>query len=447
MKEKQAEVRNVLPGSIAEECGIESGDVIISINGQKIIDVFDYSFYTTNESLLVEILKKYGEIWEVEIEKDEYEDLGLEFDTFLIDDLKRCANNCIFCFIDQLPKGMRDTLYFKDDDSRMSFLMGNYVTLTNMKKYELDKIIKYKMSPINISVHTTNPVLRVSMLRNKFAGDIVCKIRKLVESGISINCQIVLCRDINDGYELDNTVQDLVAFYPGIKSVSIVPVGITRYRQGLFELMPYDADSSKKIIEQVSKWQEVFLKRYGSRIIYLADEFYIMAGVDMPGYEHYEEFLQIENGVGLISLMDYEIREYLEHGLKQISEGSLPRHVSIATGVSAYYYVNKWVEMIKSKIKDLKVDVYQIENSFFGENVTVTGLITGQDLVGHLKGKDMGSELLISSSMQRSGEDVFLDNYTRKMVEAQLDVKVVSVDNSGKDFVNKLIGIEVKKSG
>jgi putative radical SAM enzyme (TIGR03279 family) len=444
LKKDNGIVSNVLPGSIAEESGIEIGDMILSVNGETIQDVFDYRFLVSNEYLVVEVLKKCGDIWEIEIEKDQYEDLGIEFNTSLMDDLRSCRNKCIFCFIDQLPAGMRDTLYFKDDDSRMSFLMGNYVTLTNMNEHEIDKIIKYKMSPINISVHTTNPELRMFMLRNKFAGNIIDKIRKLTEGGISVNCQIVLCRGINDGRELDRTIQDLARFSPGINSISVVPVGITKYRQNLFELKPFDEHSSREVIEQISKLQKIFIKNYDSRIVYLADEFYIMAKADIPAYEEYEDFPQIENGVGLISLLEYEINEYLGKILWQYEGRIMSRNISIATGVSAYDYIKKWSEMLIKKTNGLKINVYKIENTFFGENVTVAGLITGQDLLEQLRGKDLGDELLISSSMLKADEDIFLDDYTLDMLERQLNTKITSVDNNGEDFVNSILGLEVR---
>lgn len=306
-EKKRIVVKAVDIGSIAEEAGIEPEDSILSINGKGILDVFDYRFLTTNEFLTIEVEKPSREVWEIEIEKDEYEDLGLEFEDSMMDDAKSCTNNCIFCFIDQLPKGMRDTLYFKDDDTRLSFMMGNYVTLTNMKDSDIDRIIKYKMSPINISVHTTNPELRKKMLRNKFAGSIIEKIKKIVEAGITVNCQIVLCRGINDEKELDRTIEDLSQFFPGVLSISVVPVGLTKHRDNLFELQPFDKEASLKVIKQIQDWQLKLLPVHGKRIVYIADEFYIMADAPIPDYAEYEDFPQIENGVGLVSLLRYEV--------------------------------------------------------------------------------------------------------------------------------------------
>jgi len=438
LKYKPIPITNVVSGSIAEEAGLEKGDLILSINGEKIIDIFDYRFLIANESILLEVQKKGGEIWEVEIEKDEYEDLGIEFENLMLDDAKSCRNKCIFCFIDQLPKGMRETLYFKDDDSRLSFFMGNYVTLTNMGSADIDRIIKYKMSPINISVHTTNPELRIFMLNNKFAGDIMNRIKRLVDGGITVNTQIVLCRDINDGSELDKSIEDLSSLYPVMNSISVVPVGLTKYREGLTYLKPYDKESSRKVIEQVEAWQKKLLQDKGSRVVYPADEFYIMSEIPIPEYSAYEEFPQIENGVGLIAMLRQEFYEYfgqLDFTLEK------KREISIPTGVSSYKYIKELADILQNKYKNLNVNVYKIRNEFFGENVTVTGLITGQDLVKQLLNKDLGEELLISRSMLRSGEEVFLDDYTVKMIEKELGIKVTVVDNCGKDFIEKILGI------
>lgn len=449
MKEKDSEkkkkivVGNVLPGSIAEEAGVEPQDVILSINESEVMDVFDYRFLTTSESFTINVEKPGGEIWEIEIEKDEYEDLGIEFEDPMMDDAKSCTNNCIFCFIDQLPKGMRNTLYFKDDDSRLSFMMGNYVTLTNMKDADIDRIIKYRMSPINISVHTTNPELRKTMLRNRFAGGITEKIKKLVDAGIIVNGQIVLCRGINDGRELDRTIEDLSQFFPGLLSISVVPVGITRYREQLFELQAFDMESSKALIKQVENWQLKLLSQHGKRIIYIADEFYIMAGVPIPDYVEYEDFPQIENGVGLVSLLRYEVDEVIKkHGKKSKSQPG--RRISIATGTSPSEYIKELAKKV-SEAFNVEINVYTIINNFFGEKVTVTGLLTGSDIITQLNGKELGDELLISSSMLRSGEEVFLDDVTLDELSGKLNVKVSPVMNSGIDFVESIIGYKLQK--
>jgi putative radical SAM enzyme (TIGR03279 family) len=332
MDNRSAEVNSVIPGSIAEEAGIEKGDCILSINNENISDVFDYRFLTINEELNLEIRKMNGEIWEVEIEKDEYEDLGIEFESFMMDEARSCTNKCIFCFIDQLPKGMRETLYFKDDDSRLSFLTGNYVTLTNISDEELERIIHYRMSPINVSVHTTNLQLRAKMLSNRFAVNILERIKKFVDGGITLNCQIVLCRGINDGEELNRTLFDLTGFYPGVNSISIVPVGLTKHRQGLEKLIPYDNESSKEVLALIDTWQQKMINRYNSRIVYPADEFFIMSGQEIPEHDYYEDFPQIENGVGLIALFKQQFDEYLASMDYKLDK---KQTVSIATGVSA----------------------------------------------------------------------------------------------------------------
>ena len=438
MSKKPVLIYSVLPDSIAEEAGVEPGDVILSINGEYINDIFDYRFLITNENLLIELQKKDGEVWEVEVEKEEYEDIGIEFENTMIDDAKSCRNKCIFCFIDQLPEGMRETLYFKDDDSRLSFFMGNYVTLTNMSYNDIDRIIKYRMSPINVSVHTTNPELRVSMLSNKTAGDILEKIMRLIDSGITVNCQIVLCQDVNDGKELDRTIEELVSYYPGVNSISVVPVGITRYRQELTALKPYNKNSSKKVISQVGAWQKTFLKEHGSRVVYLADEFYIMADESIPDYEEYEDFPQIENGVGLIAVLKQEFLDYISETKIKLE---IPRKVSIATGVSAALHIKELAGILEKKFSWLSINVYEIKNEFFGENVTVTGLLTGRDIVSQLSHKELGEELLLCRCMLKSGEEVFLDDYTLDMMKERLGIKISVVENSGKDFIEKILGI------
>ncbi len=443
MKQNKIIIEKVLPFSIAEEAGIESGDILISINGEEIKDIFDYRFLMADEELVVEIQKNDGEIWEIEIEKDLYEDIGIDFGTSMLDEAKSCTNKCIFCFIDQLPEGMRDTLYFKDDDSRLSFLMGNYVTLTNMSDEDLDRIIKYKMSPINVSVHTTNPELRVSMLNNKFAGNVMERIKKISDTGITVNCQIVLCRSINDGDELERSIKDLSSLYPGVRSVSVVPVGITRHREGLAQLQPFDGVSSEAVIAQVGKWQELFLKKYGSRIVYLADEFYIMSNREIPAHNEYEDFPQIENGVGLIALLKSEFKEYLDELINKGLKDKGKRHVSIATGVSSYKYIKEMAETLEKNFNNVKISVFDIKNCFFGENVTVTGLLTGGDIVSQLSGKDLGERLFISRSMLKSGEDILLDDYTIGMIEEQLKVSVGVVENNGRDFIEKILNLAV----
>ena len=449
-KEKGTIIRKVQNGSIAEEIGLESGDRIISINGEKIIDIFDYKFLVTDEKIELMIEKKDSEVWEIEIDKEIDEDLGIEFDSPMIDSAKSCMNKCIFCFIDQMPKGMRNTLYFKDDDTRLSFLSGNYVTLTNMKNDDLNKIIKYHMSPINISVHTTNPELRMKMLKNKNAKDIMKKIMKLTKAGIKVNCQIVLCREINDSMELDRTISELSDLYPEVNSISIVPVGITKYREGLTKLLPYDKVSASQTISQVVKWQEQLLKEKGFRIVYLADEFYIMANHEIPDYHEYEDFPQLENGVGLIALFKDEYDRYF-YRIKGLDNENVKmlrskvcnntRKVSIATGVLAFEFINELAKQLEQEFKGIQINVFPIKNNFFGEYVTVAGLITGQDIIEQLKNKHLGDELLIPESMLKACETLFLDDYTVEMIEKHLNIKLTIVKNNGEDFINKVLGL------
>lgn len=442
MKNRMIHVAAVQPGSVAEDAGIEPGDGIISINGENIRDVFDYRFLTADEHMILEIQKADGDIWEIEIEKDEDEDLGIDFENPLIDEEKSCTNRCIFCFIDQLPKGMRHTLYFKDDDSRLSFLTGNYVTLTNKSDFDIDRIIRYRMSPINVSVHTTHSDLRIFMLNNRFAGKIMDRISRLVEGGIEVNCQIVLCRGINDGSELDRTIADLSSLYPGVRSISVVPVGLTKYRQELFTLEPYDGTEAGKVIEQIGNWQKKLKALHGSSVVYAADEFYLMAGVEMPGYEDYEDFPQLENGVGLVALLKHEFYEFLEE-----AGGSLKldreRNVSIATGISAYSLIKELADALEKRFELLKVKVYAVRNNFFGETVTVSGLLTGQDVIARLQGEELGQELFIAQSMLKADEDVFLDDLTLEEAACRLGIKITPVRNSGKTFVEKILGTEI----
>lgn len=435
----KGEIAKVRKGSIAEEAGIEEKDILLTINGEEVLDIFDYRYLSTNEELQILIRKTDGEEWEIEIEKDEDEDLGIEFCEDLIDEAKSCTNKCIFCFIDQLPKGMRNTLYFKDDDTRLSFLTGNYVTLTNINNEQLDRIIKYKMSPVNISVHTTNGELRRKILNNKFADKIMDMIEKLSLNGIMMNCQIVLMRDINDGDELEKSINDLTKLYPKVSSISIVPVGITNYRDELYNLTPFDKNSAYKVIKQVEKWQEKLMQKYDSRIVYLSDEFYLLAGIKIPKYEEYEDFPQIENGVGLIADFSYEF----ENSLKKIKSINDKKNVtiSIATGSLAFDFISKVSKKINDKIPNIKINVYEIRNKFFGENVTVTGLLTGRDIIDQLSNNDLGDALLISKVMLKSGEDIFLDDISVSDLSKKLGSKVIVCKNTGNDFLQTILNL------
>ena len=428
-------VSAVTPGSIAEEMEIEPGDVLVSVNGQEPEDVFDYRYLMNEEEVLVVIRKPDGEEWELEIEKEYEDDLGMEFENGLMDDYRSCRNKCMFCFIDQLPKGMRDTLYFKDDDSRLSFLQGNYLTLTNMSEHDLEKIIYYKLSPINISFQATNPELRCKMLHNRFAGDVMDKVRRLKEAGIMMNGQIVLCRGVNDGEELDRSIRDLVTLMPELQSVSVVPVGLTRYRDGLYPLEPFTKEDACKVLDLIHSWQEKLLKEYGTHFIHAGDEWYILAERPMPEETTYDGYLQLENGVGMVRLLKEEVDAYL----KKLPGDDRKRRVTIATGVLAAPYLREHAASIQKKYPGVEVQVITVKNEFFGGKITVAGLITGQDLVNQLRGKDLGEELLLTTNMLKSDEPVFLDDMTVEQLQTALQIKVSIVESSGNDFVNCIL--------
>lgn len=427
-------IKSVDPGSIADELGLEPGDRLLSIDGHELEDIFDYEYYIENESIMVVIAKKNGEEWELDIEND-YQDLGLTFENGLMSDYKSCHNKCVFCFIDQMPKGMRETLYFKDDDSRLSFLQGNYVTLTNMKDKDIERIIKFKLAPINISVQTTNPELRCKMLHNRFAGEALKKIDRLYEAGTPMNGQVVMCKNLNDGDELDRTIRDLTKYIPCMESVSVVPVGLSKYRDGLYPLEPITAEDAAKTIDIIEKWQKKVYAEHGIHFIHASDEFYILAGRELPEEERYDGYIQLENGVGMIRLLTTEVHEALD----ELEGDEEKEELSIATGKLAAVYLAGFLEEIEKKFPNRKVHLYPIRNDFFGEMITVAGLITGQDLIAQLKDKPLGSRLLLPECMFRSGEEVFLDDITRQEVENALQVPVNIVKSSGQDFVNAVL--------
>lgn len=435
-------ISKVLPQSIGEEMELMPGDELISINGQVIEDVFDYHYLVDDDYLELLVRKENGEEWELEIEKDYEEDLGIEFENSLMDEYRSCRNNCIFCFIDQMPEGMRETLYFKDDDSRLSFLQGNYVTLTNMSDHDIDRIIQYHLAPINISFQTTNPQLRCKMLNNRFAGDIFPKVQRLYEAGIEMNGQVVLCKGINDGEELERTIKDLTRYLPHLKSVSIVPVGLSKYRDGLYPLEPFNKEDAEKVLDTVHQWQEKLYPEYGLHFIHCSDEWYILAERELPREDQYDGYLQLENGVGMLRLLEEEVKEALIHS----GEESVKRQVSIATGRLSAPFIRKNVELVANVYKDLEVEVFPIRNDFFGEMITVSGLITGQDLIAQLKNQKLGERLLIPCNMLRAGENVFLDDITVETVEKELGVPVVVVDEDGASFVRALTRKEISKN-
>ena len=431
MKETRHVIKRVLPGSIAEELELEPGDELLSVNGQQIEDVFDYHYLINDEYLEILIRKPDQEEWELEIEKDYEEDLGIEFDSSLMDEYRSCRNKCIFCFIDQMPKGMRDTLYFKDDDSRLSFLQGNYVTLTNMSDYDIDRIIRYHLSPINISFQTTNPELRCRMLNNRFAGDIFPKVQRLYEAGIEMNGQIVLCKGINDGEELERSIRDLSKYLPHLRSVSVVPVGLSRYRENLYPLEPFTKEDAQKVLDTVKKWQDQLYPQYGLHFIHCSDEWYILAQQPIPREEEYDGYLQLENGVGMIRLLENEVLE----DLSDRNPDDRKRRISIATGKLAAPFIRENISHIQELYPGIEVNVYSIRNDFFGEMITVSGLVTGQDLKKQLAGRELGECLLIPCNMLRAGENVFLDDVTVEELEAELGVPVEVVDEDGASLV------------
>ncbi|MCI6997665.1 MAG: DUF512 domain-containing protein [Eubacterium sp.] len=431
MKETRHVIKRVLPGSIAEELELEPGDELLSVNGQQIEDVFDYHYLINDEYLEILIRKPDQEEWELEIEKDYEEDLGIEFDSSLMDEYRSCRNKCIFCFIDQMPKGMRDTLYFKDDDSRLSFLQGNYVTLTNMSDHDIDRIIRYHLSPINISFQTTNPELRCRMLNNRFAGDIFPKVQRLYEAGIEMNGQIVLCKGINDGEELERSIRDLSKYLPHLRSVSIVPVGLSRYREDLYPLEPFTKEDAQKVLDTVKKWQDQLYPQYGLHFIHCSDEWYILAQQPIPREEEYDGYLQLENGVGMVRLLESEVLEELSNR----KPDDRKRRISIATGKLAAPFIRENISHIQKLYPGIEVNVYSIRNDFFGEMITVSGLVTGQDLKKQLAGRELGECLLIPCNMLRAGENVFLDDVTVEELEAALGVPVEVVDEDGASLV------------
>lgn len=436
MKKHEHIVKSLMPGGIGEELGIEPGDKLLAINGNEIQDVFDYYYYEESEQLLLLIEKPDGEEWELEIEKDEDESLGIEFDQSLMDGYRSCRNKCMFCFIDQMPKGMRETLYFKDDDSRLSFLQGNYITLTNMSDHDVERIVKYRLEPINISFQTTNPELRCKMLHNRFAGEALKKVDILYRGQIEMNGQIVLCKGVNDGEELERTIRDLTGYLPYLKSVSIVPVGLTRYRDGLYPLEPFTKEDAREVLSVIHRWQEKIYQEHGIHMIHAGDEWYVLAEEEVPEEERYDGYLQLENGVGMMRLLFNEVQE----ALSAVTGDERQREISLATGRLMYPYIGKILEEIRKKFPNITTHLYAIRNDFFGERITVSGLITGQDLTGQLKGQPLGERLLLPCNMLKIGEPVFLDDFTLEEVENSLQVKTDIVKSSGQDLLDAVIG-------
>lgn len=446
MENKGHIIKSVTAGSIADELEIEAGDILLEINDHVIKDVFDYRYYTNDEYIEVLIRKPDGEEWLLEIEKDYDEEIGIEFENSLMSEYKSCSNKCIFCFIDQMPPGMRETLYFKDDDSRLSFLQGNYITLTNMSDEDITRIIDMNLAPINISVHTTNPQLRCRMLNNRFAGDRLRYLKQLYDSHIEMNAQIVLCKGVNDGAELERTIDDLSKLMPFMRSVSVVPAGLTRYREGLYPLELFDSEESGRIIDVIESRQQEFFERYNLHFIHASDEWYISAGRDFPDEATYDGYVQIENGVGMMRLLIDEVGDKLKELSECSAKKDVNRTVTIATGVLAFDTISMLASKVTELYKNITVNVVKIHNRFFGETITVTGLITGQDLAAQLKeyGTDnsLGDSVLITTCMLRAGERVFLDDMTVDEAANGIGVNIVVVGSSGGDFVESIIDPE-----
>ncbi len=422
--------------SPAARAGVKVGETLLQIDSNEIEDVLDYRFYMTNERLTLLLQAPDGEKRRVKIRKGEYEDLGLDFETYLMDEQRSCHNKCVFCFIDQMPPGMRDTLYFKDDDARMSFLYGNYITLTNLSEHDIQRTIRMKISPINISVHTTNPELRCRMMNNRFAGKALEVMKRFADAGIAMNAQLVLCPELNDGEELKRSLTDLLKLAPALKTVSCVPVGLTRYRDGLYPLRPYTKDEAAKVIDIIDSFGNRALPVWGDRICYASDEFYLLAGRALPGSAFYGDFNQLENGVGMLTLQ----RQQFEEALEDFEPDDKPRKLSIVTGVLAAPQLKKLVAMAKKRWPGLSCTVFPVINDFFGHDITVAGLITGQDMIAQLKGKDLGERLLFPDVMLRFHSDVFLDDVTQQQIEGELGVPMVPVQaDDGYELLRNLL--------
>lgn len=428
-------IKAVTKNGRCDRAGVKAGEKLISINGEEIADVLDYRFHQLNRNLKLVLENENGENRDVEIIKGEYEELGLEFETYLMDKQHSCRNKCIFCFIDQLPKGLRESLYFKDDDSRLSFLFGNYVTLTNISEHEIDRIIKLHISPINVSVHTTNPELRCKMLNNRFAGKALSILKRFAEGGIMINCQIVSCPGINDGEELARTLADLEQLFPQIESIAVVPVGLTRYREGLYPLEGYTKETATKTLEQIESIGDRFLEKYGRRVVFASDEFYLKSQREMPDADYYEGFQQLEDGVGLLACM----KEEFEWALEDREGSDVRRKVTLACGKAPERFLTELMKSISEKFPNVQVEVVGIENKFFGGEIDVTGLVTGVDLINALKGRDLGEKLLISCAMLRHEGDLFLDDTSTDDVERALSVKLVAVPNDGEKLFSEIV--------
>ena len=426
-------------GSLAEKAGILVGDGLLSLNGHPIRDVLDYRFYLADRSLSV-VCEREGASHSFHIDKGEYEDIGLDFETPLMDGKKTCHNKCIFCFIDQMPNGYRDTLYFKDDDSRLSFLQGNYVTLTNMTEEDVDRIIEMRMSPLHVSVHTTNPALRVEMMRNKRAGEVLRYLDKLAAAGITLRGQIVLCRGINDGEELTRSLRDLSRLVPTLDSLSVVPAGLTKHREGLYPLTPFTKEECLAVVQTVERFAEECYHRHGVYVFAAADEFYLKAELPLPEEEKYEGYPQIENGVGMLTSFEKDFAFALD-GMTE-EEKTVTRRVTVATGRAAAPLLSALAERLCRHCQGLSVRVVTVKNEFFGSEITVAGLLTGEDYLRALQGEELGDALLISRTSLRAEGDLFLCGMAKDELAQALGLPVIAVENDGYAFYEALLGIE-----
>ena len=448
MKKTEHIIKEVMPGSIAQEMEIMPGDVLLTINDSEIEDVFDYRYLINDEYIEVVVRKPDGEEWLLEIDKEYDEDLGIEFENGLMSDYRSCNNKCIFCFIDQMPPGMRKTLYFKDDDARLSFLQGNYITLTNMSEKDVERIIKMQLAPINISVQTTNPELRCKMLNNRFAGEKLQFLQKFYEGHVEMNGQIVCCKAVNDGEELRRSITDLMAYLPFMRSVSVVPAGISRFREGLYPIALFTNEEAEQIVDMIESYQQTCYETYGLHFIHASDEFYILAGREFPEEERYDGYIQLENGVGMMRLLMEEFSQAFHASINNKcyhkNRDTFKRSLTVATGQLACSTLEAFAAQLMEAWPGLKIKVCAIRNDFFGETITVSGLITGQDLITQLRqrqetGEDLGETLLIPANMLRSGEQVFLDDVTVSDVESALGLRVVPVESGGQDFVDAVL--------
>ncbi len=431
-------IASVESGSKAEKKGIKAGDNLISINKNDIMDVLDYRFYQNNSKLRVAFIDQNGKIKKVTIRKNEDEELGLNFETYLMDKQHSCLNKCVFCFIDQLPKGLRDSLYFKDDDSRLSFLFGNYITLTNITEHEIERIIKMHISPINISVHTTNPELRVKMMKNKNAGKVLDIIKRFNDAGIKLNCQLVVCPEYNDGKELERSLEDLTNL-ENVECIAAVPVGLTKFRQGLAELTPFNKQTACETIDIINRFGEKCLEKYGSRRVYASDEFYILSERKMPDAEYYGDFLQLENGVGLWSLLLKEAIYAIDDCDYKLEN---KRKITIVTGEAAAPLLRQIVDKCQQKWDNLECRVISVKNNFFGELITVAGLVTATDIKAQVTG-ELGEEMLIPAVMLRNERDMFLDSITMDELSKQLNIPITPVENDGYELIDAILGKEI----